>query len=176
MSNPDRRGAPEQLGYVVEDLNAAMEVWRRTCGVGPWLVFRNARMDGRYGDRPTSVTMDVGLAYLGEVQLELIQQTNDAPSPYRTTDGAPRVGAHHVAWLTEDLDAEVDQALRRGLKLAFRAGNATTEVAYFEDPQAPGVLIEAIRGAGMRQMIREGAEAARNWDGTQPVTEIDLRG
>jgi catechol 2,3-dioxygenase-like lactoylglutathione lyase family enzyme len=168
------QNAPDQLGYVVKDLDAAIAMWRRTMDLGPWLVFRNARMDGEYRGQPTTVTMHVALAYLGETQLELIQQTNDAPSPYRTDAGVPLLGAHHIAWVTETLNADVERALANGLRLAFRAGNATTEVAYLEDPDQPGVLIERIQGAGMRQLIQDGIEAARRWDGRTAVTEIEM--
>lgn len=74
-----RYGAIDQTGILVEDLDASIARWIDHSGVGPWTIFRNVRMDGSYRGEPTLVTMDVGLSYQGEMQIELIQVTNDAP-------------------------------------------------------------------------------------------------
>ena len=108
----------------------------------------------------------------GAVQIELIQPTDAAPSPYRDEAGALRLGAHHVAWVVDDLDAEVARCAGEGLERTFRAGNAASRVAYFE-PE-PGVIWELIEGAGMRAMIDAGIAVAAVWDGSNPITEIDL--
>lgn len=165
-------GAIDQIGYVTADLDAAVAQWTQKLGVGPWTVFRNVSLPGVYRGEPTEVTIDVALSYRGGVQIELIEPTNAAPSPYRGPDGAVLEGIHHIAWLVDDLDAGVAEFAARGLKPLFRAGNAASQVAYFNP--APGVIWELIAGPGMRAMIDEGIAAAVNWDGRDPVTEIDL--
>lgn len=166
------RGPIDQLGYVTADLDRAIQLWRDKLGVGPWTVFRNVRLTGTYRGEPTEVGIDVALAYRGAVQIELIQPTDAAPSPYRDEAGALRLGAHHVAWVVDDLDAEVARCAGEGLEPTFRAGNAASRVAYFE-PE-PGVIWELIEGAGMRAMIDAGIAVAAVWDGSNPITEIDL--
>ncbi|UXU91454.1 VOC family protein [Burkholderia sp. S-53] len=166
-------GPIDQIGYVVADLDRSIARWRARHEVGPWTVFRNVRLDGRHRGEPVTVTMDVGLAYRGDLQIELIHVTNDAPSPYRDAHGQPLVGLHHVAWVVDDLEAAVARLTARGLRVAFDARNPATRVAYLDDPDDPGVRVEVIEGAGMRDMIAHGIAAARAWDGTDPVRIID---
>jgi catechol 2,3-dioxygenase-like lactoylglutathione lyase family enzyme len=167
-------GAIDQIGHVTGDLDAAVAMWTSHLGVGPWTVYRNVRLTGDYRGSPAEVTIDVALAYQGGIQIELIEPTSSAPSPYRDSAGALREGVHHIAWVVDNLAAAMDDFARRGLSPVFRAGNPASEVAYFEP--APGVVWELIEGKGMRAMIAAGLAAAEAWDGSNPVTEIDLRG
>lgn len=166
------RGPIDQLGYVTADLDRAVALWTEKLGVGPWTVFRNVRLTGAYRGAPAEVGIDVALAYRGAVQIELIQPTDDAPSPYRDEAGSLRLGAHHVAWVIDELDAELARCAQAGLEPVFRAGNAASQVAYFEPER--GVIWELIEGAGLRAMIEAGIAAAATWDGSRPVIEIDL--
>ncbi|WP_224788980.1 VOC family protein [Pandoraea terrae] len=167
-------GPIDQIGYLVDDLEESIGRWLKHMGVGPWTVFRNVSLEGRYRGQPGTVTMDVALAYQGDIQIELIKVTNDAPSPYRDATGKPILGAHHVAWVVDDLDAAVARVTANGMTVAFEASNPATRVAYLESVGEPGVLFEFIQGAGMRDMIREGIAATRVWDGANPVQTINI--
>lgn len=166
-------GQVDQIGYVVADLDAAVARRIERTGLGPWTVFRNSRLEGCYRGSPTTVVMDVALAYQGGIQIELIEVRSGTPSPY-AHEGRPLAGAHHIAWVVDDLDRSVAAAEARGLIVAFNAGNPAVRVAYLESPGEDGVLYELIEGAGMREMIAAGIAASAQWDGRNPVTEIDL--
>ncbi len=161
-----------QVGYVVEDLDAGVAHWLEHAGVGPWTVFRGVTLQGRYRDVDTTVTMDVAMGYTGALQIELIQVTSSSPSPYATEHGDPLVGPHHVAWLTDDLEAAVTSARARGLEVLFSAANPSTRVAYLHSADQPGVVFEYIQGDGLREMVAAGIEQARTWDGTDPIRTI----
>lgn len=167
-------GPIDQIGFVVADLDQSIAARIRALGLGPWTVFRGVTLDGRFRGQPTRVTIDVALAYQGEVQIELIQPVDDAPSPYRGANGAPLCGIHHMAWIVDDLDAAVADATARGLSMVFEASNPTTRVAYLEAAGDPGTFYEFIEGAGMREMVAAGIAAARGWDGRDPITTIRL--
>ena len=167
-------GPISQIGYLVESLEQSMERWRQHLGVGPWTLFRNVSLQGKYRGEPVTVTIDVGLAYQGDIQIELIQVTNDAKSPYRDAEGLPIRGMHHVAWVVDDFDQTLVRLTATGLQIVFEASNPTTRVAYLENHSEPGVLYEIIHGIGMRELIRQGIEAARHWDGTDAVHIIDV--
>jgi len=166
-------GPIQQIGYLVDDLDASIARWIEMLGIGPWTVFRNVGLDGTYRGKAGVVTMDVALAYQGDVQIELIKATNQTPSPYRTEAGTPIFGVHHVAWMVDDLEAVIAGAIADGMTLAFRASNPATEVAYMERAEEPGLLFEFIQGQGMREMVAAGIAATRSWDGSNPVHEID---
>lgn len=173
MTGP-KNGPIRQIGYIVEDLDASIRRWIDTAGLGPWTVFRNVSMNGTYRSQPTTVTMNVGLAYQNDVQIELIQPTNDARSPYRAANGDLILGAHHIAWLTDNLENAVAQAEADGLKTVFHAENPGTRVAYLEMESEPGVRFEFIESASTAQLIEAGIAASRNWDGSNPVQVIDF--
>ena len=118
--------------------------------------------------------MHVGLSYQDGVQIELIEATNDAASPYRTDDSERLLGLHHVARIVDDLDAAVGTAVKGGMELLFTAHSPATRVAYLSAPGQPGQLFEFICGPDMRGMCEAGVAAARDWDGTNPVTVIDF--
>ena len=161
-----------QMGYVVADLDAAIDHWVTRAGVGPWTVFRGVTLHGRYAGADTDVTMDVAMGYTGDLQIELMQITSSTPSPYADAAGRPLVGPHHIAWLTDDLDATLASARARGLEELFVAESPGTRVAYVHAPAQPGVVFEYIQSDGMRAMLEYGISQARTWDGSDPVRPI----
>jgi methylmalonyl-CoA/ethylmalonyl-CoA epimerase len=168
-------GPIDQIGYVVTDLDAAVAGRMSGLGIGPWTIFRGSTLTGQYLGKPVEVTIDVALAYQGGVQIELIEQRSSGPSPY--VDGVgPKLGAHHIAWLVDDLDAGIAAGGARGLAAIFVAGNDAVRVAYLEHPAEPDILYELIEGADMRAMIDAGIAATAGWDGAHPIVEIDMAG
>ena len=163
-----------QLGYVVEDLDASIQHWMGTMGIGPWTVFRNVTMEGTCRGENTTVRMDVAMGYQNDLQVELIQQTSNTTSPYRTPDGAPILGLHHIAWLTDDLDQVVAQAEADGCQTIFRAQNPGTRVAYLTMPDEANTRIEFIESAATAELIKAGIAASTDWDGTNPINVIDF--
>ncbi|MDM9593694.1 VOC family protein [Pseudomonas guariconensis] len=78
----------DQLGFVVQDLEQSIDHWLQL-GVGLWTVFRDVQLQGNYQGQVVEVRMNVGLAYQGGLQIELIHTTSDGPSPYRHPRPAP---------------------------------------------------------------------------------------
>ena len=78
-----RFGPVMQLGFVVPDLDRAMEHWTGNVGVGPFYVMSHIKFaEALYRGQPTDADISVAVAQWGEVQVELIQQFNDSPSIY----------------------------------------------------------------------------------------------
>lgn len=92
-------GPIRQNGYVVRDIRAAMDHWVNVVGVGPWFFVEQVKTDyfrHRGVDQP--LTMSIALANSGDLQIELIQQTNDAPSLYKEFLDAGHEGLQHLAY------------------------------------------------------------------------------
>ncbi|WP_353227355.1 VOC family protein [Novosphingobium sp.] len=174
MTIKARRAAIDQIGMVTTDLDRAVAVWTDRFGVGPWVVYRQVVLNGEYRGAPTRVCMDVALGYRGTEQIELIAVRSDTASPYQDADGRALTGLHHVAWIVDDIDAEAAALADQGLEPVFFATNPAVRVIYFADPAEPGILFELISGATARHDHRAGMALAAAWDGTNPVTEIDL--
>jgi methylmalonyl-CoA/ethylmalonyl-CoA epimerase len=164
-----------QIAWLVEDLDTSMHRWMTHVGVGPWTRYRNVTLRGEGGGRASSVLFDVGLSYQAGVQIELIQVRSEGPSPYRGADGAVLLGMHHVAWLSKDLDTDVERAEARGLTTIFRAATPATRVAYLTPPGELSVVLELIEATpAVLDGFREGQAACERWDGVPLIREIDL--
>lgn len=77
-------GPVRQIGYVVRDFDAALESWL-AAGIGPWYVIRGLRMKALYRGDPCAVTLSIGLANSGDLQLEVIWQDDATPSIYTSS-------------------------------------------------------------------------------------------
>jgi hypothetical protein len=78
-------GGVIQNGYVVRNIEAAMRHWIDVLGVGPWFYIDHLPVaDFQYKGQPSPVDVSLALANSGTLQIELIQQRNDAPSLYQS--------------------------------------------------------------------------------------------
>jgi hypothetical protein len=72
-----------QNGYVVRDIASAMNFWTEVLRIGPFFYVPSVKVDWyRYKGKESPLEMSVALANSGDLQIELIQQRNDAPSMY----------------------------------------------------------------------------------------------
>ncbi len=165
-------GTVRQNGYVVRDIEAALTHWAEVLGVGPWFYFERAPIeDFRYRGEPSDLEVSIALANSGELQIELIQQRNDAPSMYRDFLGAGREGLQHVAAWTEDFDADLERCEKAGYRVgqSGRVGEGSRFV-YFETETHPGTVIELSEISGAKgRFFRHIEECARSWDGSDPI-------
>lgn len=165
-------GEIRQLGYVVKDIEAAMDYWSRTLGVGPW--FYNPKVpivNYHYRGKSYEPHNSVALANSGFIQVELIQCRNDVPSMYRDFLQAGNTGLQHVAYWTQSYDDDLARAEKQGFKNVMGGEvGARGRFCYFDTEYHPGTVIELSEIAGpkgkMFDMIREVSE---NWDGQDPV-------
>jgi methylmalonyl-CoA/ethylmalonyl-CoA epimerase len=170
-------GAVRQLGYVVESVDRAVEAWSTRLSVGPWTIIRNVVMPSVYLGTPSEIRIDVALSYRGDTQIELIQQTNHAPSPYRPFIESGQFGLHHVAFLCEDINGDVARAEAAELKLVCDIRMPTGgRYVYFASPvRSEQTFIELLEAtATMKQMFELGVPAAAKWDGTGKPVVIDM--
>ena len=165
-------GEIRQAGYVVENIEAAMDYWSRVLGIGPW--FYNPRVpivNYTYHGEPYEVHNSVALANSGPLQMELIQTRNDAPSMYRDFLKAGRTGLQHVAYWTENYDADLARLLAQGFKPAMSGEvGEKGRFIYFDTEYHPGTVIELSEVAGPKgKLFKLIREASIGWDGTDPV-------
>lgn len=160
-----------QLGHVVPDLNAGIRYWLDR-GVGPFFEMSHVRLPVQmYRGEPTDVDMGVALSYSGPIQIELIVQYNEAPSLYRDFLAEhPGGGFHHIAFVTESLDAAVTHGESLGTPLVQHwTDQLGGRYAYLErvSPAQPYVeLLEATPTLlGFFEQIEK---AAGSWDGAEP--------
>ena len=168
-------GEIAQIGYVVEDVQRSMEHWIAN-GVGPWFYVKKVKTDFfRYRGVDSPLEMSVAIANSGNIQIELIQQRNDAPSMYQEFLAAGHRGAQHVAYWTRNYQALYDQALQLGYKIGQEGsiGGPLGRFAYLDCEDVPGTVIEISDISGPKgELFAHVRSAAQDWDGTRPIHEI----
>jgi hypothetical protein len=165
-------GQISQIGYVVRDIHVSMGHWVRN-GVGPWFYIKKVELDYfRYRGVDSDLQMSVALANSGDVQIELIQQLNDASSMYKDFLDSGREGAQHIAYWTKDYQTLYDHVLSRGYVVAQegRIGGETGRFAYLDTETDAGTVIEISDISGAKgQFFDYVRHAAATWDGTDPI-------
>jgi len=168
-------GEIRQNGYVVRDIDRAMRHWTEVMGVGPFFYIEDVPVSNfRYRGEPSDVKMSIALANSGPLQIELIQQRNDAPSMYLDFLNAGHEGLQHVAYWTAEFDAAMEAAAARGLEVGHSGEiGSDGRFVYFTAQDHPGSVIELSETNGRKgkffQSIRD---AADSWDGSDPVRRV----
>jgi hypothetical protein len=169
-------GPIRQIGYVVTDLDQALANWVEL-GVGPWLVIRGLPMCAHYRDEPCETTLSIAVSNSGELQVELIQQEDDAPSIFTEFLTSSGPGYHQLAYWTEDFDATMKAVRNAGWPVVWSGGEGFgVRFAYVEPPNSPAVPSQIVEiseltdaQAASAKFIRD---AAASWDGSDPIREI----
>lgn len=164
-------GPIRQMGIMVSDLDRALDYYTSTLQIGPF--FRVAHVETeyfRYRGQPCDTDVSLAIAYSGDMQIELVEQHNDAPSLYLDFIKRSGPGLQHYAVWAEDFDGEMSRFSENGLRLLAEAKMRNGgRFCYFEgDAAEPAIEIVELTpsAAGFFQVARE---AADNWDGSDPV-------
>ncbi|MGW3667051.1 zinc-binding dehydrogenase [Streptomyces sp. NPDC005141] len=169
-------GSIAQIGYVVRDIQASMENFTKV-GIGPWFYLKGVKPGNfTYQGEPSDMTMDVAVANSGDIQIELITPANDAPSMYRDFLAAGNEGVQHIAYWSENYQDLYDRALAAGFTVGQegRIGGADGRFAYLQTEHHPGTVVEISDAGGSKKFVFDLIKlAAANWDGTNPIQEID---
>lgn len=163
-------GPVMQTAYVVDDLYAAIDYWTETLGVGPFFVLDGIRYAHcHYLNRPLDLNMSAAVAYSGDLQIELIQQHDNAPSIF--TERRPAgAGVHHVGSMTSDLDDSLDWLIERGGKLLQAAEiPGGGRIAYVEMGGGVGIYELADLAAPSLELFDSIYRASECWDGRLKV-------
>lgn len=167
-------GNIRQIGYVVTDLDDAIAGWLKM-GVGPWFVIRNLPQRVTYRGAPCEVKLSLALSNSGDLQIELIQQLDHAPSVFTEfLDAAPAGGFHQLAYWPTDFDATMARLAEAGWPQVWSGGEGEgVRFAYFEPPTGASIveIMESTEAsAGMAAFVRQAAEG---WDGSDPIRELN---
>jgi hypothetical protein len=168
-------GEIRQNGYVVRDIVAAMRHWVDVLQVGPWFYFDRVPVeDFRYRGEPSDVEVSIALSNSGPLQIELIQQRNEAPSMYRDFLAGGRPGLQHVAYWPDDYETALKSVEERGYRIgqSGRIGDPG-RFAYLDTEGHPGTVVEISETHGPKgKFFRHVAELSAAWDGSDPIRTV----
>ncbi|HEY2032186.1 MAG TPA: VOC family protein [Rhizomicrobium sp.] len=168
---PQRLGAIMQIAYVVDDLHDAIAKWARDLLVGPFFVYEHVKYRQlMFRGKPSAADVSLAFAFTGDLQIELVQQHNDAPSVYREFLARKGTGVQHMGALSDDLVADTVQLKALGIDAVQHGISATgSETIYFESERSLGSMLELIQTSdGLRASFARMKRAAQDWNGKNP--------
>ena len=164
-----------QIAYFVPDSRAAAHEMAQTFGAGPFFFVERIELAwGEHRGKPCSFVHSSAYGQWGDVMMELVQQDEEGPSPFRDMYAPGEQGIHHVATIVESLPDTYRHYDQLGFSLATRAETLTgTEFAFIDATSTLGHMIEIYGKSegllGFYQMVRD---AAGSWDGKDPVRSV----
>jgi catechol 2,3-dioxygenase-like lactoylglutathione lyase family enzyme len=139
-----------QVAFLVRDMEAALEMWTEKLKVGPFVLFEHSLGSRHFIHRGKRSQIDLALAisYVGETQIELLCQKNDAPSMYMEAlqQGFGSGGTHHVAFWPDDMNAAYRELQAQGFEevASIRSPSGEVDVYYFSSPPSLGLMVEIV--------------------------------
>ena len=175
---PAIMGPAKQIAYMVDDIDAAVRRWHEEYGVGPFLVTRNAApLSNAYyrGEKARTTRVNIAFAYVGDMQLELIELIGDTPGLYKEALDRKNYGVHHYAALVVDFAKAYNWALDHGYDAVIDSGvDGLARMSYMENTDA-GIILEVIEWNGLTRPYFEGIEKmVKSADKKQLVHEFEL--
>jgi hypothetical protein len=172
-------GAVRQTAYIVPDIESAIEDWARQLHVGPFALCREIEplAGSRYRGAPTGdLTLNIAFAYIGDLQLELIEQVNDTPSMYLEAVEGRGYGHHHYGFCVEAFDEAYERAVAGGFESVVDAGaRGYARMSYIESKSIPGLICEVIEWNDFTRPYFDGIHSFLSTaDDTKRVHELDL--
>ena len=172
-------GETRQIAYVVDDIDEAIERWNKQYGVGPFMVTRNAApLNNAYyrGERAQTTRLHLAFAYVGDMQLELIELIGDTPGLYKEFIDRGDYGVNHYAVLVDDFARAYNWALDRGWQAVIDSGvDGLARMSYLESPDRAMVL-EVIEWNPLTRPYFNGLEKrVKSADTGQLVHEFELK-
>lgn len=170
-------GNATQLGFVVRDIRAAMDHWIDVMNVTPFLYMEKGNgwpaAPTIYRGQEVEVRTRVAFAFMGDVEIELIEQVNDAPSPYRDFLAAGAEGLHHLGFWVPDAAAACRKVEAAGYSLDYEIPVGQPQsINYYRSPRSFGPMLEIVPGI-WRQSRQAVLDACRGWDGGDPVITFE---
>jgi hypothetical protein len=178
MNLPIRALGPAfQLGVVVRDIEAAMLHWTRSLGIGPFIYMHDpGPIEYTYRGERTNPDLSIAFSYSDNLQIELIQQRNGAPSPYTDFLASGREGLQHLAFYANDMAGACKQLEANGLQRVYTIAPVGSDerVYYYEDSKQPGTMTEVIMRTPLRRRVHAAILAAtKGWEGSDPIRRYD---
>lgn len=174
-------GPATQLGFVVRDLDVAVHHWTKVLGVGPFLFLENGT--GRppnpsfFRGQEVRIEMRLAFGFIGDVQLELIQQVNDAPSPYREFLDSGQEGLQHLGYWVHDHADSCQRVEAAGYtpELVIPIAGQERPIIYYRSPAVVGPMLEIVPPRWRR--AREAVMARlQSWTGGDPLIRYPTYG
>ncbi len=141
-----------QVAIVVRDLRASMKHFWEELGVGPWKVwtFSSANLtDMTFHGKPAEYSFMVGMGYVGDVSVELVQPL-EGESIFREFLDRKGEGVHHLKCTSQDAESIVEKFKTNGGKVLQSARIGDAAFHYLDTESKLGFILELATGRALR--------------------------
>jgi hypothetical protein len=166
-------GEIRQLGFVSRNIDQSIRHFLTHWNIGPWYVVRNITAPSLYKGEPSVPEISLALSSCGDLQFEIIEQHNDAPSAYREALAtSPGLHVQHVAVWTDHFAKIKADALAKGWVAVLETPSGPGQSCYLVHPSEPLVCVEVSDRSPFKEHVREAVRnVANTWDGADPIRE-----
>jgi hypothetical protein len=164
-----------QMGYVAPDIECAIAFWTEIAGAGPFFCADYEPERQMYRGEPTQIRFRVAYGYLGDMQIEAIQQLSGGDSAYtealESAETIPAGGVfHHVLQLHDGYDAAHSRYVGAGAQERYSAFvEGVGRFCYLDARPLMGCHVELVEHtADFEAACVRMREAHYGWDGSRP--------
>ena len=120
----------EQIGFVVKDIDKAVEYYSSTFGWGPFQIFEHEMKGVIFRGEPSDCHLKIAFTHSGPIEIELIQvlEGDDAVSKNRELMGATNPAEAEAGTIRADFAETIDENAVHG---SDSLENAAIEIDYF---------------------------------------------
>lgn len=162
----NRPGPLNQMAFVVPAMQAGIDFWTGTMGVGPFFVFPELHAEkADYRGQDYIYQFGAAIAYSGNINIELIEPRG--PSIFDDFLRAGGQGMHHTCRFVEDMaSAQAELEALGGKRIQGARFGPGSEVAYFDMSGDEAVILELAQLPAQSRALFDAVKAAgANWDG-----------
>lgn len=137
-----------QIGVVVRDIDEAVDYYSSTFGLGPFRTMVVERHGAIVRGKPADYKVKLAFAQMGDIEFELVQilEGETIQSEFLRKKGE---GLHHIAFIVDDLEAEIAKWGKKGIRVLQRSKPPATPVeggyAYMDTEKTGGVIFELVQ-------------------------------
>jgi catechol 2,3-dioxygenase-like lactoylglutathione lyase family enzyme len=168
----------QHIGYIVDDIPAAVSRWVTTFGAGPffWLGKNLSLLDARFYGEPCVLDHSAVIGKWDNTFVELMQVHHVSPAGLREAfvgSAAEANHINHICYAVEDPEAEVARLESLGAPRFWQASLGPMKVSYCDGRGSVGHAIEIHQlGPQFVALFDAVAAAADDWDGSDPLREL----
>lgn len=158
-------------GYVVRDLEPAIDEFVTRMGAGPFFVMNDVPLENVTSQgEPAVFSHSSAFGQCGSFTIELMEIHHCEPAHVQHAFAQAPPALHHVAWVAAALDPAVESLERQGIPAYLRAGLGDIQFAYHDATDLVGHHLELHDDSpGLRGFFAMIRDARDGWDGSEPV-------
>jgi len=143
LNEPIFKGV-RQVAVVVRDCYESVKRYADEYGIGPWRFYEfnpDTVEDMQVGGKPQPHAMRLAVAYIGDIEFELIEPLDDK-SIYADFLKSHGEGLHHIAFEVEDYDKTINFLKTKGLKVLQQGNWHGCKYSYIDTTKDLGLIAE----------------------------------